>query len=117
LPSNLKVRRFTTKYIARGALERRVPRPILDRRKAGFPVPYESWLRMDLRGWVHDLLFDPVTTGRGYFEPKAIERLVARDECMGGYSKEIFCLAVLELWHRVFLAAQEAQKHELSTLL
>jgi len=116
LPADLKVRGFTTKYLLKTALGRRVPKSILDRRKVGFPVPYESWLRKDLRGWVHDLLFDRVTTSRGYFETKAVERLVARDECMGGYSKEIFCLAVLELWHRVFLAARHVQMDKLSSL-
>ena len=103
LPPNLKVRRFTTKYLAKKALGRRVPKPILDRRKAGFPVPYESWLRKDLRDWVHDILLDRVATNRGYFATPAIGELLARDEAAGGYSKEIFSLVTLELWHRVFL--------------
>jgi len=116
LPADLKVRGFTTKYLVKRALGRRVPKPILDRRKVGFPVPYESWLRKDMRDWVHDLLFDRVTTARGYFDTKSVEQLLARDERLGGYSKEIFCLAVLELWHRVFLGARDVQMHKLSSL-
>jgi asparagine synthase (glutamine-hydrolysing) len=107
LPPNLKIRRFTTKYLAKRALGRRVPKPILYRRKAGFPVPYESWLRKDLRGWVHDVLFDRVATNRGYFAIPALRELLARDEAAGGYSTEIFSLVTLELWHRTFLE----QKH------
>src|SRR5262249_46389262 len=42
LPENFKVRGFTTKYIAKTALRTRVPQEILDRKKAGFPVPYAS---------------------------------------------------------------------------
>ena len=103
MPPDLKVRGFTTKYLAKRALGRRVPRPILNRRKAGFPVPYESWLRKDLRGWVHEVLFDRATTGRGYFSTPVVEQLLARDEAVGGYSKEIFSLVTLELWHRTFL--------------
>jgi asparagine synthase (glutamine-hydrolysing) len=103
LPQNFKIRRFTTKYIAKKALRGCVPREILDRKKAGFPVPYEKWLRLDLKDWVHDLLLDSKTTARGYFQKSAVERMLSDDMRSGGYSKEIFDLAVLELWHREFL--------------
>lgn len=103
LPSNLKVRGFTTKYLAKKALENRVPTPILDRRKVGFPVPYGSWLRKELRSWVHEILCDRATTNRGYFTAPSVRQLLARDEAQGGFSKEIFSLVTLELWHRKFL--------------
>ena len=103
LPANFKVRGFTTKYIAKQALRGRVPREILDRKKAGFPVPYEKWLRHELKDWVHDVLLDSKTTCRGYFQKTAVEKLLADDARSGGYSKEIFDLAVLELWHRELL--------------
>jgi len=103
LPQNFKVRGFTTKYIAKKTLSGRVPREILDRKKAGFPVPYEKWLREDLKDWVHALLLDSKTTARGYFQKRAVERMLSNDISSGGYSKEIFDLAVLELWHREFL--------------
>ena len=103
LPGNFKVRGWTTKYLAKRALEARVPKEILARRKAGFPVPYESWLRTDLRDWLHGILLDRETLARGYFEKRCIEHLVSEDLRCGGYSKEFFSLAVLELWHRAFL--------------
>jgi asparagine synthase (glutamine-hydrolysing) len=107
LPANLKVRGFTTKYLAKKALGRRVPPAILQRRKAGFPVPYESWLRKELRGWVREVLLDRATTNRGYFATSAVRALLARDEERGGYSKEIFSLLTLELWHRTFVEQTE----------
>ncbi len=103
LPQNFKVRGFTTKYIAKKALRSRVPREILNRKKAGFPVPYEKWLRHDLKDWVHGLLLDSKTMARGYFKKSAVEQMLADDRSTEGYSKEIFDLAVLELWHREFL--------------
>ncbi|HEY3128369.1 MAG TPA: asparagine synthase (glutamine-hydrolyzing) [Acidobacteriota bacterium] len=108
LPENFKIRRFTTKYIAKRILNHRVPKEILNRRKAGFPVPYESWLRTDLRDWLLDILLDRKTIARGYFKKKCIEELVSEDLRSGSYSKEIFSLAVLELWHRVFLDKEAA---------
>jgi len=103
LPSNFKVHGFTTKYLARKTLEKRVPQKILDRPKAGFPVPYESWLRNELHEWVRDVLLDRKTTNRGYFSVPAVQQLLARDQTLGGYSKEIFSLVTLEMWHRTFL--------------
>ncbi|MDE3180145.1 MAG: asparagine synthase (glutamine-hydrolyzing) [Acidobacteriota bacterium] len=106
LPGHLKVRGFTTKYLAKKALEGRIPKAIIERRKVGFPVPYESWLRNQLHDWVNDILFDRTTTNRGYFSPRAVHDLLARDEANGRHSKEIFSLVTLELWHRTFLKEQ-----------
>ena len=108
LPDNHKVRGFTTKFIAKKVLERRVPEPILNRRKTGFPVPYASWLRTDMRKWLVDLLLDRRTLERGYFNRKAIEFLLVESASYGRYSKELFSLAVLELWHRIFLEQDES---------
>jgi asparagine synthase (glutamine-hydrolysing) len=103
LPSKFKVRGLTTKYIAKETLRGRVPREILNRPKAGFPVPYESWLRNGLKSWVNEILLDGRSLSRGYFRKRAVENLLAEDERNGGHSKEVFSLLVLELWHREFL--------------
>ncbi|HYK88577.1 MAG TPA: asparagine synthase (glutamine-hydrolyzing) [Acidobacteriota bacterium] len=103
LPANFKVRRFTTKFIARKALAAHVPSEILNRKKAGFPVPYEKWLRQDLHDWVRDILLDGKSLNRGYFRKSAVEAMVSDNSRSGRHSKEIFKLAVLELWHRQFL--------------
>jgi asparagine synthase (glutamine-hydrolysing) len=103
LPENFKLRRFTTKYLARKALGARVPAKILERRKAGFPVPYQAWIRKDLKNWFRSLLLDSRTLQRGYFSRNAVEKLLEDNQEQRDYSKEIFSLAVLELWHRVFL--------------
>ena len=103
LPANFKVRGLTTKYIAKRTLGGRVPREILKRKKAGFPVPYEMWLKNDLKDWLHAILLDRKTLARGYFRKEAVEGLLAQGSTSDGLSKEIFNLAVLELWHREFL--------------
>jgi asparagine synthase (glutamine-hydrolysing) len=103
LPSHLKIRGITTKYLAKRALRGRVPKRILARPKTGFPVPYEGWLRREMRNWVHDVLFDRRTTDRGYFDLRAVRDLVARNTTTGGYGKEVFALVTLELWQRTFL--------------
>jgi asparagine synthase (glutamine-hydrolysing) len=109
LPENFKVRGFTTKFIAKRALRHRVPREILERRKAGFPVPYESWFRKELKAWLCDVLFDRETLSRGYFNRNCIERMISEDSRSGGLSRELFSLVALELWHRAFLDGGKAE--------
>lgn len=103
LPSNFKVHGLTTKYIAKETLKNQVPKAILDRKKVGFPVPYAAWLRTDLRSWIHDILMDRRTLDRNYFQKKTIQKLLDDNLERADYSKELFSLAVLELWHREFL--------------
>ena len=102
LPRNQKVRRWTMKYLAKKALRGYVPEEIVARRKAGFPVPYRMWLRNSLRGWASEILLDSKTLGRGYFQKRTIEELIQRNSIGADYSKELFSLVVLELWHRTF---------------
>ena len=109
LPGRYKVHGFKTKYILKKLLQARVPQEILNRKKVGFPVPYNSWLRSDLKTWVRDLLLDRQTVERGYFEKSCVESLLSQNDIRGGsYSKEIFSLAMLELWHREFLRGQDS---------
>jgi asparagine synthase (glutamine-hydrolysing) len=90
-----------------------VPQEILNRKKVGFPVPYNAWLRTDLKDWIRDLLLDRETLQRGYFNRNCIERLISQNTALGGsYSKELFSLAVLELWHREFLGKQESPSRQ-----
>ncbi len=106
LPGNYKVRRFTTKYIAKRSLRKLVPREILRRKKVGLPVPYASWLRTDLRSWMQDVLLDRKTVARGYFRKNRVESLLSENLRAGTHSKELFSLVVLELWHREFLQSK-----------
>ena len=103
LPENFKVHGLTTKYIAKRALKSRIPRPIIERRKAGFPVPFGNWLRVELKDYVHDVLLDRTTAERGDFKQASVEAIIRENEETGRYSREVLSLLSLELWHRAFL--------------
>jgi asparagine synthase (glutamine-hydrolysing) len=103
LPQHYKLKGTTLKYIWKKALSKRVPEKILKRKKAGFPVPYEFWLRTKMKDQVRDILTDRKTIDRGYFRKAAVEKLIDANVGSGSYSKEVFSLVALELWHRMFL--------------
>jgi len=103
LPSRYKLHGFTTKFILKDTLKDFVPEEIIKRKKTGFPVPYQRWLRNDLKSSIKDILLDDRTIGRGYFEKNIIEGMLNNDKGHLDYSKEIFSLLTLELWHRTFV--------------
>jgi asparagine synthase (glutamine-hydrolysing) len=103
LPPHHKLNGREGKYILKRAIADRVPQSILQRPKTGFPVPYEGWIRKELKTFISDILLDRRTQQRGYFAPGVYEKLIAENSRHGTFPKEIFSLLVLELWHRAFL--------------
>jgi asparagine synthase (glutamine-hydrolysing) len=119
LPSSLKISGLATKRVLKKTMAARIPRPILQRKKAGFPVPYGTWLRHELRSYGYSLLEDRRSLERGYFRKDVLRRLIDENARSGSWSKEIFSLMVLELWHRLFLdqtpgAALSSTMHEMA---
>ena len=107
LPPSFKLKGFTPKYILKKALSQKIPKEIRNRKKTGFPVPYESWLRNDLKDIVWAVLTDRRTVERGYFCKDAVEALLQANSNGSNYSKEIFSLLSFELWQRTFLEREQ----------
>jgi asparagine synthase (glutamine-hydrolysing) len=107
LPPSFKLNGFTPKYILKKALSQKIPKEIRNRKKTGFPVPYESWLRSDLKDVVRSVLTDRRTVERGYFRKDAVEALLKANSNGSNYSKEIFSLLSFELWQRTFLEREQ----------
>ena len=105
VPSKYKVNGRTTKYLLKEILKNVVPDKILSRKKTGFPVPYEKWLRNEMRDSIQEVLLDGKSLNRNYFNKRKLQEVIKLNQTKGWYSKEIFCLYVLELWHRTFLDA------------
>jgi asparagine synthase (glutamine-hydrolysing) len=104
IPSELKYRGRTSKYLLKRYLEGRVPRSVIYRRKQGFEMPVAAWLRSGLRGLAQDLLFSSGALGRGYLQPDRVRRLWERHQRGArDHSAQLWTLMVLELWHRTFV--------------
>ena len=108
LPPEFKVRGKQTKRILKAAFAKALPREILERKKAGFPVPYERWLRGELRHSVEEVLLSSRAASRGYFRKGTVRRLLQSNRANGSYPKEVFSLLALELWHQAFIDTPSA---------
>jgi asparagine synthase (glutamine-hydrolysing) len=102
LPAEHKVRGKETKRALKAAFSKALPPEILTRKKAGFPVPYNGWLRGELSAGAREMLLSERARSRGYFQAGEVARLLDAQEAGGRYPKEIFSLLVIELWHRQF---------------
>ena len=102
LPGDLKLRRGTTKWLLKQLAARRgLPDHLVNRRKQGFGIPVGEWFRDELRPWIEDVLRDPGTRSRGYFEVAETERLLTEHvDGRAEHTPRLWNLAMLELWHR-----------------
>jgi asparagine synthase (glutamine-hydrolysing) len=106
LPSALKVRRLTTKYLLKKAAAGLVPSANLRRPKRGFAVPIAQWLRSELRHFACDHLRPSSLAAAGIVRQPAIDALLdAHLSGTGDYAHHLWVLLMLELWHRTFIAA------------
>jgi asparagine synthase (glutamine-hydrolysing) len=104
VPSDLKYRGRTSKYLLKRYLEGRVPRSTIYRPKQGFEIPLARWLRSDLRELADDLLFSPRSLGRGHVRPERLRTLWRRhQQGVGNHAPQLWAIMMLELWSRTFL--------------
>jgi asparagine synthase (glutamine-hydrolysing) len=104
IPSNLKLKGMTCKYILKEALAKVIPPKILQRQKCGFGVPIGSWLRGELKDYACEILLSNTCLRRGYFRDTALKGML--DEHISGridHGHRLFSLINLELWHRIFI--------------
>jgi len=103
LPAHYKVSGKQLKRILKAALVKTVPEEILNRKKTGFPVPYDDWMRKDMKDFVFDTILASNAGSDAYFCKKAVTNLLNTHQQGKGYSKEVFSLLVLALWHQQFI--------------
>lgn len=107
LPSGLKLRGGTKKYILKKAAEKLLPAENIHRPKQGFGVPVGDWFRGELKDYLRDNLLDERALKRGYFKASAVREMIGlhlagkRD-----YGRQLWALLVLELWHRRFMEGE-----------
>lgn len=100
LPAGFKLwRGKRRKHILRESLRGSIPRDLLERRKSGFNIPVERWMRETLR----DVLFDAVATRRdelaAFIDLKELERVADehRDRRMD-HGHLLFTVMMFGLW-------------------
>jgi len=101
LPSALKLRRGTTKYVLKLAATGHLPEGIIHRPKKGFGIPLRAWLRGPMRNRVTRAFEPSALWDAGVLDREAFlswARMHA--ERRGDHSKALWALIVLDEWVR-----------------
>ncbi len=115
IPSSAKVKPFKAKYLFKRAYADFLPDAILTRKKMGFNVPTGTWFREGQRNLITRLLLSERARDRGYLNDAYVASLL-RDHLEGktNYQAQLFILASLELWFRVFIDSPDLVRPHIS---
>jgi asparagine synthase (glutamine-hydrolysing) len=104
MPSNLKVRGCTMKYLLKKVVSPWLPKEILQRKKRGFGAPVGAWLRRDLSSLMKETLSEEQVRRRGLFDWGVVhETIMGHEARRADYTDHLLALINLELWCRLFL--------------
>ncbi len=102
VPTDLKLTKGTTKYALRRALADIVPPHVLNRDKLGFPVPIKFWLKDVMYDWAGAIITE--SQADHLIDRSAALRLLAEHRSgPHDYSRKIWTILVLLLWHGIFV--------------
>ncbi|MBV8543370.1 MAG: asparagine synthase (glutamine-hydrolyzing) [Acidobacteria bacterium] len=99
LPTDLRIRRFETKWVLKKAAERWLPKDVIYRRKRGLSVPIASWINGGLRHEVDRLLAPARLRDQGLLDEQHVAGLLsAHRSGRANNAKPLWALIVLQYW-------------------
>jgi len=103
LPSNLKLRGFTTKWLLKDVMRDRLPPGIATRSKQGFSIPMKNWIRGELLELTRDEVFSSRLIAE-HFRKDTLERYWQEHQRRQHNHSHLFWgLLNLSLWERCLL--------------
>jgi asparagine synthase (glutamine-hydrolysing) len=103
MPTKMKLRGKTTKWILREAMQGILPEEILNRSKMGFPVPLGSWFRGEFKNIVDDYVLSERSLQRGIFNADYVREIVAQHNSGENHDERLWFLVNFEIWQRRFI--------------
>lgn len=105
IPPRYKQHGQIGKWALKKAMEPYLPHEVIYRPKTGFGAPLRRWMRNELRELVGDLLSKESLDKRGFFDAKAVRKLIEDNESgRVDASYTLFSLMCIEIWCRKFIA-------------
>ncbi|MGZ4975463.1 MAG: asparagine synthetase B family protein, partial [Limisphaerales bacterium] len=99
IPSHLKLRGFTTKYILKKAMAGKLPQDIIGRGKKGFGIPVAKWFRNEMREMVAEYFSEARIKQQGMFNERTISRLWQEHQSgRHDHRKQLWTLFMFQLW-------------------
>ncbi len=104
IPSQFKVRDKKTKWIFKEAFRAQLPTGILDRKKQGFEIPVDAWLRGPLRDMFQETVLAPGAPVGDLIDQPLARRLYGHHASgVSRVGEVLWSLLVLALWSERYL--------------
>ncbi len=104
LPVRLKLKGSIRKYLLKKVASRWLPDEIIHRKKEGFTIPLDHWLRHEMRPLMRDTLSRDALQRRNLFDTNYVERLVREHESgFADHGALLWGLMSVEIWHEQFI--------------
>jgi asparagine synthase (glutamine-hydrolysing) len=104
VPSSLKLRGFTKKYLLKKAFEGTLPHEILYRKKRGFTVPLTVWFRNELKPLLQRELSRERIEHVGLFNWQYVQRLVEEHATnRENHHSRLWALLMFMVWHERYI--------------
>ncbi len=104
IPSNLKLKGFNEKYILRKAMQNKLPREIVNRKKQRFFVPIDNWISKDMKEMTLNLLSEGAIQKEGLLNYSYINNVFNNyKKSKLYYARQLWNLLNFELWHRIYI--------------
>jgi asparagine synthase (glutamine-hydrolysing) len=117
IPSSLKLRGNSAKYLLKKACEGILPHEIIYRKKRGFPTPFKQWLLMPEAGPIYRSLLDSEGLLASHLDRKELESLLDRHQRgVEDATDRIWGLLNLQIWGDVFILKRQSRWHVAPTL-
>jgi asparagine synthase (glutamine-hydrolysing) len=120
IPSDLKVRRLTGKYLLKQVARGIVPDQVIEKKKVGFfRDSVDLWFEQQARGAVSDWLLGSNPRYAELIDPAVVERLVARhlDGTDRRHGQLLLSILMLEVWLSSFLPRAGASEQRSAPVL
>ncbi|MAE49327.1 asparagine synthase (glutamine-hydrolyzing) [Candidatus Pacearchaeota archaeon] len=111
MPTALKLRGLTGKWILRQAMKGVVPAATLTRKKKHFFVPIDSWLGDELTGLREKLLGEKYLKRQGLFDERYVDKMFS--DWSGSrlfYSRQAWSLICFQLWYEQVILGEKVRR-------
>jgi asparagine synthase (glutamine-hydrolysing) len=106
IPSDLKVRRGETKWIFKQAYRETLGDELIYRKKHGFDMPIDAWLRGPLRDMFESAVLEPQTRVAGLVHQETVRKIYrAHLSGIGRHGGVLWSLLVLARWAERYLGS------------
>ena len=118
VPTTLKLKGLTGKYIMKKAMQDVLPKQIINRKKRGYNAPMDYWFKHSLKDFLEQLLDN---SSHNYYNKEYVLGELKKFQKSGNNynlnfynAQKLWSVLVFEMWYRIFIDTDKSYKLNLN---